>query len=458
MKQTDTLCYENKNGYDLIQDREREEMEAYCSRYCRFLDQSKTEREAAARAVALARQHGFRPYEPGAPLSPGDKIYRVNRDKGLVLAVIGARPLSEGARIAVAHADSPRLDLKPNPLREEELALLRTHYYGGIKKYQWTAVPLALHGVFCLKDGSVLPVCIGEDPDDPVFCVTDLLPHLANKQMDKKLSEGVSGEDLQVLFGSEPVGDPDAKHRIKAALLASLNERFGVTEADFLSAELALVPAAPCREVGLDRSLLGAYGHDDRVCVYAELEAILNLDQPEHTAVCLLADKEEIGSVGVSGMQSRFFDFFMEDLCGGPTDTYRRCLERSLCLSADVCNALDPLYADVSESQNSARLNHGVAVCKYTGSRGKAGSSDASGETVAKFRSIFDASGVVWQMTELGKVDQGGGGTVAGYMANRNIDTLDVGVALLSMHAPMEIAAKLDCYMLQKAAAAFYRS
>ena len=456
MEQSDDLLRQRRNGYDGLSEQEREEMEAYCSRYCRFLNQAKTEREAVAQAIALAEDHGFHSYPGQAAPAPGDKLYRSNRGKGLILAVMGRRPLSEGCRIVVAHGDSPRLDLKPSPLCEtEELAFLKTHYYGGVKKYQWTAVPLALHGVFCLKDGTTRQVCIGEDPDDPVFCVTDLLPHLANKQMEQKLSEAISGENLQILFGSEPVGDPEAKDRIKRPLLELLHRRYGVGEEDFLSAELSLVPAMECREVGLDRSLLGAYGHDDRVCAYAGLEALWEMEQPEHTVICMLADKEEIGSVGVSGMQSRFFDFFLEDLCGGDGGVYRRCLSASLCLSADVCNAFDPLYADVSDPHNSARLNHGVAVCKYTGSRGKSGASDASAETVARFRAIFDGAGVAWQLAELGKVDQGGGGTVAGYMANRNIDTLDTGVALLSMHAPMEIAAKLDCYMLKKALTAF---
>ncbi len=308
-----------------------------------------------------------------------------------------------------------------------------------------------------MKDGRVRVVRLGEDPGDPVFCLTDLLPHLAGEQMGKTLREGIKGENMKVLFGSVPLPDSEDKERVKLALLALLHERFDITETDFLSAELCLVPAWNSREVGLDRSLLGAYGHDDRVCAYAEFEPLLDLDMPEYTAVCLIADKEETGSVGVSGMQSRFFDCFMEDLCEIAGCPLRRCPSASLCLSADVVNGLDPLYADVSDPQNSARLNHGVAIAKYTGRAGKGGCSDASGEVVARFRRIFEDNGVLWQLTELGKVDQGGGGTVAGYMANRNIDTLDVGVALLSMHAPMEIAAKLDCYMLRKAVAAFYR-
>lgn len=452
------LKYESKNGYDVLDREDMVGMEAYAARYRLFIDQAKTEREAVAETVRLAEEHGFVPFKPGMLLKAGDKIYQSNRGKSVVFAVIGTRSLSDGCRIAVAHGDSPRLDVKPSPLCEAEgLGLLKTHYYGGVKKYQWTAIPLALHGVLCMTDGSVRAVRLGEDPADPVFCLTDLLPHLSGEQMEKTMREGIKGENMKVLFGSVPLPDCQDKERVKLALLTLLHERFDITETDFLSAELCLIPAWNSREVGLDRSLLGAYGHDDRVCAYAEFEPLLDLDMPEYTAVCLIADKEEIGSVGVSGMQSRFFDYFMEDLCEIVGCPLRRCLSASLCLSADVVNGLDPLYADVSDPQNSARLNHGVAMAKYTGRAGKGGCSDASGEVVARFRRIFEDSGVLWQLAELGKVDQGGGGTVAGYMANRNIDTLDVGVALLSMHAPMEIVAKLDCYMLRKAVAAFYR-
>lgn len=453
------LKYEPKNGYDGLNREEQVRMEAYAVRYRQFIDRAKTEREAVTETIRLAREHGFAPFLPGMDLKPGDKIYQNNRGKSVAFAVIGRGDLSNGCRIAVAHGDSPRLDVKPSPLCEcEGLGLLKTHYYGGIKKYQWTAVPLALHGVLCMKDGGVRTISLGEGAEDPVFCLTDLLPHLSGDQMKKTMDEGIKGENMKVLFGSRPLPDQEQKERVKLALLELLHERFDMEEADFLSAELTLVPAWNCREVGLDRSLLGSYGHDDRVCAYAEFEPLLDMGTPEHTAVCLIADKEEIGSIGVSGMQSRFFDYFVEDLCETAGCPVRRCLSASLCMSADVVNALDPLYADVSDSQNCARLNHGVALAKYTGRAGKGGCSDASGEVVARFRRIFDESGVLWQLTELGKVDQGGGGTVSGYMANRNIDTLDVGIGLLAMHAPMEIASKLDCYMLYKAASAFYRS
>lgn len=448
-----------KNGYDTLTTEQRKEMEAYCSRYRRFLDQAKTEREAVIETVAMAQAKGFRPYEPGMDLKPGDKIYRINRNKSVAFAVIGKKPLAEGCRIAVSHADSPRLDIKPNPLHEEKgIGLLRTHYYGGIKKYQWTVMPLALHGVLCLKDGTVKTVRLGEDPEDPVFYVSDLMPHLAEDQMKKPMREGISGENLQILFGTEPLPNSEEKERVKPALLRLLSQQFGITEEDFLSAELNLVPAAQCREVGLDRSLLGAYGHDDRVCVYAQFEAMLALDIPEHTCVCVLADKEEIGSVGISSMKSAFFDFFMKDLCDGQNTPLRRCFENSVCLSADVICAYDPMFDDVFAPQNTAQLNHGVAVSKYAGRNGKGGTSDCSGELMAWFRRLFDQAGVLWQIGETGKIDQGGGGTVSCFMVDRNIETLDVGVALLSMHAPMEIAAKLDCYMLRKGSEAFYRS
>lgn len=456
-KKTDRLLYEPKNGYENLSATELAEMDAYCTRYRRFIDAAKTEREAVKQAVDLAQAQGFIMYSPEMKLAPGDKIYQVNRDKSIVLAVIGEKNISEGCRIAVAHADSPRLDVKPNPLCEaEHFGMLRTHYYGGIKKYQWTAVPLALHGVICKKDGTTESVCIGEAESDPVFCVSDLLIHLAKDQLSKTMREGITGENLKVIFGSRPL-EGEQEKPIKLALLQLLHQMYAVDGEDLISAELTLVPAWKSRDLGLDRSMIAAYGHDDRICAYAELEPMLELEHTDYTAVCLIADKEEIGSIGVSGMQSKFFDDFMADLCESCGGHVRRCMRNSLCMSADVVNAIDPVYADVSDGQNCARFNYGVAVAKYTGSGGKGGCSDASAEVVAHFRQIFDRGAVLWQSAELGKVDQGGGGTVAGYMANRNIDTLDVGVGLLSMHSPMEIAAKLDCYMMRRAADAFYR-
>jgi len=455
--QRSSLLLDQRCGYDGLDESARAALEDYCKSYLRFLGEAKTEREAVRWITAAAREAGFREFDPDAALSPGDRIYQVNRNKSVSLAVIGKKPLEDGTRITAAHIDSPRLDLKPQPLYEDGgLAFFKTHYYGGIKKYQWTAIPLSLHGALALTDGSVLNVSIGEDPDDPLFCVTDLLVHLAQAQMKKTLAEGVAGENLNVLIGSRPLPDGGETERVKLGVLTLLNQKYGITEEDFLSAELCLVPAFPAREVGFDRSLIGAYGHDDRVCAYAAFYPLLSLGTPEHTAVCLLADKEEIGSEGVSGMQSEAFEYFMEQLCAQSGANLRRCLANSVCLSADVTAALDPSYENVFDKRNCARINYGVAICKYTGSRGKSGASDASAELVARFRRAFSRNGVTWQMGELGKVDAGGGGTVAKYMAKRNIDTLDAGVPVLSMHAPWEIVGKLDCYMTMRACQALY--
>jgi len=456
-KERAALLFTPRNGYDRLSDADRKRMEEYSAEYLRFVGGCKTEREAAEAAVAAAKDAGYREFKPGGTLRAGDKIYRVNREKSVFFAVIGSKPLSCGTRITVSHIDSPRLDLKPNPLYEDsELAFFKTHYYGGIKKYQWTAIPLALHGILALTDGSVLRVSIGEEAGDPVFCVTDLLVHLASEQMKKTLAEGVTAENLNVLLGSRPLPGDEGSERIRLAVMMLLHEKYGITEEDFLSAELTLVPAFPAREVGLDRSLLGAYGHDDRVCAYAALYPMLALKQPEHTAVCWLADKEEIGSEGVTGAQSAAFDRFMDDLCREQNENLRECLANSVCLSADVTAAYDPTYADAFDRRNAARLNYGIGICKYTGARGKSGASDAAGEVMARFRRLFARADVCWQTSDMGKVDIGGGGTVAKYMANRNIDTLDAGVPVLCMHAPWEVVSKLDCYMTMKASQAFY--
>ena len=456
MSSRDELFYERKNGYDRIDTAERLAMEAYCEDYKAFLNAAKTEREAVKEAIRQAEAAGFRAYEPGMALRPGDKVYRSNRGKALLLAVIGRKPMDQGVTVAAAHVDCPRLDLKHLPLYEDtELAYFKTHYYGGIKKYQWVTIPMELHGVVVLKNGETVEVCIGRDPADPVFVITDLLPHLAKDQMARKPAEMIPGENLNLLIGSQPYDD-EGKERVKLAILSILNDSYGITEEDFLSAELEAVPGLPARDVGLDRSLIGGYGQDDRVCAYAELKAILSLEGPEKTAVCILADKEEIGSMGSSGMRSAAFECFMEDLCESQKVPLRRCFERSLCVSADVCAGLDPNYPEVMERRNAALLNHGMGLAKFTGVRGKSGSNDADAETVAKLRRYLDAAGVVWQMAELGKVDQGGGGTVALYMADRNISTIDAGVPLLSMHAPWEVVAKLDCYMTYKGMKAVY--
>lgn len=452
----ESLLYAPKNGYSEYTPEKREAMNEYCKRYAAFMNACKTEREATAWATRAAEAHGFKPAVPGIEVKPGDKIYMNNRGKSFLIAVIGTEPMSEGANICAAHVDSPRLDLKPQPLYEDsEIAYFKTHYYGGIKKYQWACVPLAIHGVVCKKDGSEVTVTIGEDENDPILVVSDLLIHLAADQMKKTLAEGITGEQLNVILGTEPL-EGEGSDLVKLNIMRLLNEKYGMVEGDFRTAELTVVPAGKCREVGLDRSLLGAYGHDDRACAYAELESILDLPTPKHTAVCILADKEEIGSVGISGMQSHAFEYFMEILCDGQGVKLSQCFANSFCLSADVSNAFDPNFAETCDRRNNSALNYGVSICKYTGARGKSGASDASAEAMQHVRSTLDAAGVKWQIATLGKVDQGGGGTVAAYMANRNIVTVDAGVPVLSMHAPMELVSKLDCYETMLACRAIY--
>jgi len=453
------LTYQKKNGYDRLLPGELEAIDIYCDGYKQYLDAGKTERECVDRTIALAEAAGFRPFTRGMEVKPGDKIYRVNRGRAIMLAVVGKKSLSEGVNIGAAHIDSPRLDLKPNPLYEsDELAFLKTHYYGGLRKYQWVAIPLELHGVIALKSGEVVRVSVGNGEGDPLFTIDDLLPHLGGHQAAKKVSEFVPAENLNILVGSRPLANDDGSDRVKIAILELLNRKYGIVEEDFISAELMAVPAFNASDIGFDRSLIGAYGHDDRVCAYASLTALLQLDTPERTAVCMLADKEEIGSEGVSGMKSACFDTFMEDLCEAQNVPVRACYEKSFCLSADVTAAYDPNFAEVYEKRNSAFVNYGMGLSKYTGARGKSGASDASAEVVAYARRIFDENNVVWQMAELGKVDAGGGGTVAAYMAERNIDTLDAGVPVLSMHAPFETVGKLDCYMTYKGMKAVFEA
>ncbi len=452
----ESLLHTNKNGYTRITPEQREEMNAYCKGYMAFMDACKTEREATTWSVAAAEAHGFKPLEPGMEAKPGDKYYLNNRGKSIILAVVGNQPLSQGCNICAAHEDSPRMDIKPNPLYEDsEIAYLKTHYYGGIKKYQWPTVALALHGVVCKKDGTTVTVTIGEDDTDPVLYVSDLLIHLAGDQMQKTAAQVIAGEQLNVIVGTEPI-EGEGSDLVKLNVMKLLNEKYGIIEQDFLSAELNIVPAGRCREAGLDRSLIGAYGHDDRVCCYAELEALFNIGTPEKTAVCVLADKEEIGSVGISGMQSQVFEYFMGILCDAQNVKLEHCFQNSFCLSADVSNAFDPNFAETCDKRNNSQLNYGIAICKYTGSRGKGGASDASAEAMRHVRTTLDKAGVIWQIATLGKVDQGGGGTVAAYMANRNIVTVDAGVPVLCMHAPVEIVSKLDCYETYLACKAIY--
>ena len=448
------------NPKNLTETMSEEELKAaydFCEGYKTFLDAAKTEREAVTTAVAMLEKAGYVPFDHAKQYKAGDKVYLNNRGKALIAATLGRRSVAEGVRIGVAHIDSPRLDLKPRPLYEEgEQCFLKTHYYGGIKKYQWTAIPLALHGTVVRKDGSTLSVAIGEEAGDPVFCVTDLLPHLAADQMRKTLAEGIEGEKLNILIGSAALRDDTGSEKVKVAIAKLLFEKYGIVEEDFISAELEAVPAAGARDIGLDRSMIGAYGHDDRVCAYAELAAIFDAKRPKKTAVCIFADKEEIGSEGVSGMQGEAFEYFMECLCKAQNVDLRTCLANSFCLSADVCAAFDPGFSEVFERKNAAYLNYGVGLCKYTGSGGKSGASDASSEVVGKIRKLLNDHKIAWQMCELGKTDAGGGGTVAKYMAKRNIDTLDAGVPVLSMHAPFEVVAKYDCYMTYRAVKAIF--
>ncbi len=453
----DALLNAKKNGWDRVDTATEAAIDSYCQGYKTFLDRGKTERDCVTYTVELAQAAGFVPFERGMALKSGDKVYRVNRNRAITLAVVGSAPLDQGVSICAAHIDSPRLDLKPTPLYEDsELAFLKTHYYGGIRKYQWVTIPLELRGVVALKDGSLVDVSVGGNPGDPLFTVDDLLPHLAADQSKKPLGEAIPAESLNILVGSRPLKDDDGADRVKLAIMDLLNQKYGITEADFISAEIEAVPAFNAVDIGFDRSLIGAYGHDDRVCGYAALKALLDLGTPCRTAVCVLADKEEIGSEGVSGMQSAFFDTFVGDLCDSQNVPLKACLEKSFCLSADVTAAYDPNFAEVYEKNNSAMVNYGVGLCKYTGSRGKGGCSDAGAEAVAYVRRLLDDRNIVWQMAELGKADQGGGGTVACYMANRNIDTLDAGVPVLSMHAPFETVSKLDCYMTYAACKAVY--
>ncbi len=446
------LFYERKNGLLKVDDDTLSKMQEYCEGYKTYLDNAKTEREAVAAAIRLAEEKGFVPFVIGKKYNAGDKVYFNNRGKTVAFAVIGKQAADTGVNITAAHVDSPRLDLKPNPLYEElELALFKTHYYGGIKKYQWTALPLALHGVFAKKDGSVVEVNIGEDDADPKFVINDLLPHLAREQSKRTLADGIRGEELNVLIGSMPFKSDEGSELVKLNILKLLNEKYGITEEDFLSAELELVPAAKACDIGFDRSLIGAYGQDDRVCAYPALTAILDIDSPEKTAVAILTDKEEIGSMGNTGLQSDFLNHVIHDICvmQGCDETVAK--RNSKCLSADVNAGTDPTFQDVMERRNASFLNYGVVITKYTGGGGKSSTSDASAEYVAEIRAMLDRANIIWQTGELGKIDAGGGGTVAMYVANLGIDVIDLGVPVLSMHAPYETTAKLDVYMCYRA-------
>ena len=452
------LFYQPKNLSETMTPEDKAAAEAFAVPYKAFLDRAKTEREAVTIIVEMLEKAGYVPFVPGKQYPAGAKVYLNNRGKALIASTIGTLDIGEGVRIEAAHIDSPRLDLKPNPLVEEqELCFLKTHYYGGIKKYQWTAIPLSLHGVVVKKDGSSVTVTIGEDPADPVFCVTDLLPHLGADQMKKPMTQGITGEQLNVLIGCEMYPDEKVSEKVKLNILSLLNGKYGITERDFQSAELCAVPAFKARDLGLDRGMVGAYGHDDRVCAFAQLMAEIEAKSPAHTTVTVFADKEEVGSDGVTGLNSHFLVDFIADLAQAGGKELRHVLRASACLSADVSAAFDPAWPEVAEKHNCAYLGYGPVLTKYTGARGKSSTNDAPAEYVAFVEGILEDAGVTWQTGELGKVDQGGGGTVAMYVSQYNVNTVDMGVAVLSMHAPFEVISKADLYMTYKAMAAFYR-
>ncbi len=444
----DKLCLDNKNACLRMDDEQLDEAYKFAEGYKKLMNAAKTEREAVTQTIKLAEEAGFEEYVAGKKYNAGDRFYFVNRKKAIILTVMGTQPLSEGIHLAAAHIDSPRLDLKQNPLYESnEIALFKTHYYGGIKKYQWTTIPMSLHGVIINAKGETIEVNIGEDEGDPVFCVTDLLPHLAGKQVSQKMHEAIKGEDLNILVGSRPFRDDKISNKVKLNIMKILNEKYGIVEADFISAELEAVPAFKACDVGFDRSMVGAYGQDDKVCAFTALPALLTLDKtPNKTAMLVLTDKEETGSDGNTGLNSSYLPYFISDLAKMQGFEGRNVISRTECLSADVNAAFDPNYPDVMEIRNASQINYGVVATKYTGARGKSGTSDASAEFVARVRKLLDDNNIVWQTGELGKVDAGGGGTVAQYMANLDMDVIDVGVPVLSMHAPFEITAKTDIY------------
>ena len=456
-------AFETKNAWLKMEDVEYEEVFEFNKEYAHFMNSNKTERQFARASIDLLKEEGYKDISEYSSLKKGDKVYKINRDKAIIAAIIGEQPLTEGVHIIGAHLDSPRIDLKPNPLYEEsELAYFDTHYYGGIKKYQWVSIPLAIHGVVIKQDGSKVEISIGEREEDPIFYISDLLPHLGKDQMQKKMSEGISGEQLNLLVGSIPLKvkdnesedskkEPQVKDKVKTAILNYLDKEYGINGEDLVSSELQIVPAFKARDVGFDRGLLAAYGHDDRVCSYTALRAILEVENPTHTAMALLVDKEEVGSMGSTGMQSHFFENTIAEMVDLSNDDYseimvRRTIENSKALSADVNAAFDSNYPEVYSKSNSAYLGKGVVITKYTGARGKSGSSEASAEFVARIRSLFNNAGVIWQIGELGKVDQGGGGTIAQFLANYNMDVLDCGPAIMSMHAPYEVVSKVDVY------------
>lgn len=453
----DSLFYQKKTVYELCSDEIVNAAYAYAEDYKEFLDHSKTERDAVVSAEERAKAAGFLPYSLGDKIEKGGKYYYINRGKNIFLFRAGTEPIENGIRITAAHIDSPRLDLKPCPLYEEGgMAFFKTHYYGGIRKYQWPTIPLAFRGVIVKLDGTVVPFNIGEDAGDPQFYIDDLLPHLARQDNQKPLGTAFPAEKLNVVIGSRPIKDEEGGDLIKLNVMKLLHEKYGITEEDFLSAEISAVPAAMARDIGFDRSLIGGYGHDDKVCAYPSLTAILESKNTTHTQMAILVDKEEIGSEGVSGMQNDLLVDLMDEIAIGLGGRPAVVRAHSKCLSSDVTANYDPNFADAFELRNASIINCGVSMCKYTGSGGKSGSNDAGAEYVAWVRRALASEGVVWQSVELGKVDVGGGGTVAMYIAKHNIDTVDMGVGVLAMHAPYELISKVDLYEAHRAFSAFY--
>lgn len=456
------LFKNNKSGWETVDSEKRNKIEDISTKYMNFLNRAKTEREFIKRARELANNNGYRDIMEFETLKPGDKIYFVNREKSMYLAIIGENSIENGIHIIGSHVDSPRLDLKPNPLYEDTgFAYFKTHYYGGIKKYQWTAIPLSIHGVIAKTNGEKVEINIGEDEADPIFTITDLLPHLAQEQMEKKLKNGIDGEDLNLLIGSIPYNDVKGTDRVKLNILNLLNQKYGITEEDLTSAEIELVPAFKARTLGLDGSMIAAYGQDDKVCAYTSLQAMMELDNVKNTAVCILSDKEEIGSMGNTGMESHMFDFFISEILNKLGVNRPNLLDKVFCfskmLSSDVDAGFDPMYASVSDKTNAGFLGKGISLNKYTGARGKSGASDANAEYVAWVRNILEKNDIRYQVAELGKVDVGGGGTIAYIIANKGADVIDCGVPVLSMHAPYEVTSKYDVYSAYETYKAFWK-
>ncbi len=449
-----------QTGWTKLADSEKEDIQKFADEYMYFLNVGKTEREIIENTVEILNKNGFKSIEEVETVTAGDRVYYINRGKSIYIAVVGTEKLENGLNIVGAHVDSPRLDLKPNPLYEDGgFALLKTHYYGGIKKYQWTTIPLAMHGVIVKPNGEKVKINIGENEDDPIFTITDLLPHLAQEQMEKKLKEGIEGEDLNLLIGSIPYDDKTAE-AVKLNILKILNEKYGIKEIDFLSSEIELVPAFKARTLGLDRSMVAAYGQDDKICAYASLRGILEIHNPQKTAVCILSDKEEIGSMGNTGMESHVFDTFISELLNKAGGNRPNLLDKVFCnskmLSADVDAGFDPTFASASEKNNAAFLGRGIGLNKYTGARGKSGASDANAEYVAEIRKLFEDNNIKYQLSELGRVDLGGGGTIAYILANKGVDVIDCGVPVLSMHSPYEVTSKYDIYTAYRGYTAFW--